>query len=481
MAAELVTLALRGGSNRGRYGFEGAARHINCYLEIIGEEGKAGEAIYAADGWVNFATLLNGEDVRATLTVGATLYVVAGRRVYAVDLSGTATDLGAIAIDGFVTMAHNRKSPNPEIAIVCNGLYYLVTGNTMVQVSDADLPAPIAVFEVDGYFIFIISDGRFFISELNDGLTITALDFAKAEALSDPLVMGATRGRDVVLLGSRSVEFWQNTGGADFPFARQQSVNIGCLAAGSVAEVTAVINGSTVDSIAWAATDEQGGYLGVMLLAGYGGQKISTHQVDRDIQSEPTPSAIRSFTWSRKGHVFYAIVGTSWTHVYNTVTGKWHERRSYGLERWRASCHAKLGSMDIFGDYETNKLYRMTDTAYDEAGEPLVMEIITPAMHAFPARLQFHELYVDAVPGVGLNSSTEALADPQLMISWSDDGGNHWSTERQESLGRQGERLKRVVTRRLGTARSRAFKLACSAAVVRGIMQARVSVERLAS
>lgn len=67
------------------------------------------------------------------------------------------------------------------------------------------------------------------------------------------------------------------------------------------------------------------------------------------------------------------------------------------------------------------------------------------------------------------------------MIDWTDDGGNHFSTQRSVSLGRQGERLKGVVIRRLGVARSRVFRLSCSAAVVRGIMQARVLVERLAA
>jgi hypothetical protein len=475
----LVPLALGSGSNVARHGFEGAARHINCHLEQIGEEGKHGEAIYAVDGWRAFATLVNGADVRAMLTVGSTLYAVAGRLVYAVDLSGTATHLGTIAVDGLVTMAANRKAPNPQIAIVCGGLYYLVENNILTQVNDADLPAPVAVLEADGYFIFIIQDGRFFISEINDGLTITALDFAKAEALSDPLVMGATRGRDICLFGTRSLEFWQNTGGADFPFSRVNAANIGCLAAGSVAEVTAVINGATVDSIAWAATDEQGGYLGVMLLNGYAGLKISTHQVDRDIQSEPSPAAIRAFTWSRKGHVFYAITGTGFTHVYNTVTGRWHERASYGLSRWRASCHAKLAGMDLFGDYDANRIYRMTDEDHDEAGEPLVMTVQTPPIHAFPGRLQFHELHVDVVPGVGRNSSDPAQADPKLMIDWSDDGGHHWSTQRQESLGAEGERLKRVVSRRMGVARSRTYRLSCSAAVVRGLMNAQINIERL--
>jgi hypothetical protein len=348
--AQLVPLALGTTSKRSRYGQEGDARHLNVYVEQIGEEGKTPWVIYADDPVVSFATLVNGSDIRAMLPVGSTLYVVSGRNVYAVDGSGTAQLLGTIATDGHVTMASNRRQPNPQIAIVCGGLYYLITNNNLQLVSDEHLPPPLMVFERDGYFIFPVLDGRVFFSGINDGANIDGLDFFSAESRSDQNVTGATRGSDNIIFGRQSMEFWPNTGDADSVFTRQQSVNIGCYAAGSVAEITAVINGATVDSIAWAATDEQGAYLGVMLLNGYAGQKISNEDCDRDIQNDPSPQNIRAYSWSDKGHVFYEISGTGYTWIYDTTKGTWHEGRSYGLERRRFSCYARFAGKHIFGD-----------------------------------------------------------------------------------------------------------------------------------
>ena len=474
--AQLVPIALASSSNRTRYGHEGAARLINTYVEQIGEEGKQPWVIYGCDPVSTFGVMTNGDDIRAMLPVGSSLYVVAGRNVYAVDGSGTGQLLGSLATDGFVTMAANRRQPNPQIAIVWGGLYYLITNNNLSLVSDADLPPPLMVFERDGYFIFPILDGRVFFSGINDGANIDGLDFFSAESRSDQNVMGATRGSDNIIFGRQSMEFWTNVGDADSVFARQQSLNIGCYAAGSVAEITAVINGATVDSNIWAATDEQGAPIGVFLLNGYAGQKISNPQVDRDVQNEPFPQNIRAYSWSDKGHVFYEISGTSWTHCYDTVTGTWHDGQSYGLERRRFSSYARFAGKHIFGDYDTNRLYAKNEAGSGEAGEPLVCTIQTPPVHATPYKVQHHELHIDVTVNDNAPWGTE---NPVLMVDWSDDGGFNWSTQRLLDVGRQGNRTRRIVTRRLGTARSRTYRISWNDVRIKGVGNAQISMDQL--
>lgn len=473
-----VPISLTTSSNRTRYGNEGAARLVNCYLEQVGAEAKAPEVIYGADGVVPFASAQNGDDIRAALPVGSTLYVVSGRNVYAVDGSGTDQLLGTLATDGFVTMAANRRQPNRQIGIVCGGLYYVVENNILTLVSDPDLPPPLCVFERDGYFIFPIANGRFYFSGINDATAIDGLDFSTAESRSDPNVMGATRGTDNIIFGTQSMEFWSNVGDADSVFQRQQSMNIGCYAAGSVCEITAVINGATIDSIAWAATDEQGAPIGVYLLNGYAGQKISTHAVDRSIQNDPTPANIRSYSWSDKGHVFYEISGTGYTHVYDTVTGKWHDGESYGRTRRKFSCYARFNGKHIFGDFETNQLYAKSETATDEAGEALIVTIDTPPVQSGGKRVQHHAFEIDVIVN---DNAPWASPNPVLSISWSDDGGHNFSTERQVEIGQQGNRTRRQIIRRLGVARSRTYRVRWNDPRIKGVGSAMGEVEELAS
>ena len=46
-------------------------------------------------------------------------------------------------------------------------------------------------------------------------------------------------------------------------------------------------------------------------------------------------------------HTYYCITGSSFTWVYDTVTDAWHERASYGLDRWRAVCGTTFGTTNI--------------------------------------------------------------------------------------------------------------------------------------
>lgn len=457
-------------SNPGRDGAISAARLINCYVEDVGDEGKLKLPLYACDGFTSFATVTDGGVTRALLSFSDTAaYGVSGQRIFKVSSAGTVTDLAAFATSGLVTMARNRKEPNAQIAVCSSDGLVRVIANDVV--STPTLPSGstfIAVAALDGYFIFVDANGEWFITAIDD-TTIDELDFAKAESNPDGLIRGAVRGRDLVLFGQRSIEFWQNTGATDFPFERTATTSIGCYAAGSVREVTAVIGGNTADSIAFAATDSQGAFIGVYLLDGYGASKISTHAVDRAIRLEGTNTAnIKSFTWAIDGHVFYCITGSTFSWAYDTVTGQWHERASSALSRWRINEAMTFAGKTIVGDYSLGLLYEMSPTvvssaesvisietsrdngdsyttarsktisgtnlkqrfkwmrlgqskedgkllrititnAINENGTGVSMTVIPPHIHAWPQPVNISALYVDVVPGSSSTSRPKAI------------------------------------------------------------------------
>lgn len=460
----ITPISLGTGSNQARFGHAGAARHINCYIEPLGTDAKAPQLIVAHDGLTSFSTLTDN-GVRGAIEVGAYLWVVSGRRVYRVDQAGTATSIGGIPTTGPVYMVRNRRTI-PQIAILSSGLLYVIDTSTSVMtlVSDADLPPGSSMTVLDGYGIIPVSNGRWFITGLDNFTTIDALDFGTADSNPDEIVRAATREGEVVLFGSRSTEWWRDTGDVDFPFAngRVSIAELGCLAAGSV---------STVErTLAWIAHDGT-----VRLMSGYDGQRISNHAVERDIASV-SPETISSTSWAARGHSFYAISSDSWTHVWNKTTGMWSERKSYGQNRWKGSLVTKFGTSWIVGDAATNKLYTMSPDATVEGDDPLVMTVRTPQVHASPNRLQFGALFIDVIPGVGLNTTTPADLDPEIMVRWSDNGGQTWSAESRAPLGRLGDSIRRVVLRRLGvtSTHGRTFEFSISAGVAKGLIGASV-------
>jgi hypothetical protein len=461
-----IAFDLGTGSNAAEDGHAGACRHVNCHVEELGEDAKGIKAIVSSDGFVNFATLANSGAVRATFAVTANLLlVVAGRLLFSVDQTGTATVVGGIPSDGHVSMARNREAPDPTVAIVCDGLVWYYKAGVLTQNTDPDLPPPVSVTGVDGYFSFQAADGRNFASGLDDP-DVNALSFASAEAKADPGIVNWTRGRDLMLGGTETIEAWDNQGNDPYPFVRTTIVTraedgkfIGVLAPGGVSEGFFVGSDKTV-----------------RMLQGYQARRISTHAVERAIADDPSPFSISVATWDSRGHTHYAISGTSWTWVYNSTTGKWYERESYGLTRWKVATAVQFGDKVILGDYAEGKLYRLDHGTYTEAGGHLISTIQTPPVHGFPYGFKHTALYLDVVPAVG----TLTTPHPMLMLDWSDDGGRRsWSAQRMIDLGGPSQALKRVKVTRLGVSRSRTYRLSMSADARRCFISAGVEVEKL--
>lgn len=463
----IVPLALPSGSSPARHGHAGATRLVNCYREDVGEEGKAGFNIHACDGFDLFATGGTASQVRAIFALSeAEAYAKIGREIVRVDQAGALTTIGGVPADGLCTFARNRAAV-PDTVLVSDGLVYKIKAGVLSQISDPDLPPATSVCQVSGYFVFQLSDGRMFASELDD-INVLPADFAAAASNPDGGLRCFARGSDLISFGTRSLEFWTDQGNEGFPFGLVTSRSVGLLSARAVTDVD--------QTVAFVAHDHT-----VRILSGYDPVVISGHDITRLIRGEADPSVITCFSWTSDGHTFLCVSGSTWSKVYDLATKRWHDRESYGLTRWRVGCATRFGNVTLFGDYANGKIYRLNPDTYTEAGAHLIMTAQLPPAHGFPYRIQNNTLYVDIVPGVGLVSATESVANPQLMMDYSDDGGANWSTQRMAPIGRAGDRLRRVQFNRLGVSRGRIYRLSISAAVARSLVSVSLDMEKLAA
>jgi len=445
---ELIPISLPSAQNQSRSGLVASTTLVNCYRESEGPDAKNQFSLVAVNGWSTWATLTGASGgVRRMINLDSELLAVAGRQLYTVMPDQSVTLVGGVVSDGLVTMARNRQSPDPQCVIVSDGLWYIYQGGTLTAGNDPDLESPIYVTQKDGYFVFLALSGKFTISGI-DETTIDGLDFATAQTSADQGVALATRGTDLLIFGSRSTEFWINTGAADFPFELQAYRGYGCYSAGSVAEITALIDGRMVDSVVWAATDEHGKFTGVYLLAGYEANKISTYEIDRAIEAETAPEDMRGFSWSENGHVFYTITGTNFSYTFDTVEKTWHTRRSQTYSYWRASCHETFAGLTLFGDNVSDGsgayIYESDIDTYLAGSDSIQMEVQVPIVHAWPYELSLNRVALDAVTGVGLNSTDDDLANPEVVFDVSRDGGANFGTERHRNVGAQGQTQRRI-------------------------------------
>lgn len=462
MPTKPLNLGVR--SNPGRYPSAGAARLINAYAEEAGSEGVMQWPIWCADGLVAFSTLSGTGGVRALIELDGYLYVVAGRVIYRLDQTGTATILGGMASDGHVGIARNRKA-TPQIAICCDGLTMIVEGGTVTQVTDPDLSPAIDVCHIDGYFIYLSANGKLTSSNIDEGSAIEAADFAEAEGNPDGGSRVIANGRDLLVFGPKSLEVWQNVGNPDFPFGRSAVVERGLIAPGAV-----TLAG---DAVAFIDQDRI-----VRVLDGYTPKRISTHAIERIIEDEPTLSTITATSWTRQGHTFVCFSGTTFSIVYDMTTGLWHERASYGLDRWKVSFVEEFNGQLIAGHYNQSKLYTMSPDVYDEDGDALIWTVQAPAVHAYPNRVRVNRLDLRLVPGVGINSTDDWNENPSVMLDWADDGTT-FGNQTSANLGVMGDSQATVAFRRLGTTKphGRTYRISMSADVVKGIMGASIDYE----
>lgn len=459
-------------SNPGRYGGDGGGRLINCFAEFAGQKAKTPFPIYPIPGLANLATLTNGGACRGAISFDPYGYIVSGVRVFKVDSGGSFTSIGVFPGNTPVFMARNRKSPDAQVALVADGLRYLIEADVVSSIADTDLPNANSVTAIGGYFVWSIEDGRFFISSIDEGTTIDALDFSSAEANPDGLLVAEARAQEVIMFGNKSIEFWAFTGAAAFPFERNTAAtlqNLGLLCQHSVRDLN--------DVKFFVASDGT-----VRMLSGYQPIRISTPAVERDIDAADK-SAIRGMAYSIRGRQVYVLSCPSWTWVYDGAAPQgqnWHERQSYDENRWRGSVFVDIDGTRVVGDFESNAIYTLDPDTYTEAGTHLVMTVRTGPQHAYPTEFVVNRVFLDTIPGTGLNSSDEHLSDPKVMMRYSRDGGKTWSNERTASVGQIGEYKRRVKWERLGQTKEDGimFEFSMSAAVARGITNAAMDVEQ---
>lgn len=473
-----ISLGIR--SNPARNRQAGYAQLINCFAEETQQDGKTVWTIYSTEGLTAFGSALAGGGVRAGISIGPAAYVVVGRNIYRVSPSGAATLIGGIPTDGPVYMERNRRIPT-QIGIVSDGIYVVIDtlANSVTEISDPDLPSPISISTLDGYGILPVVGASYMLTGIDDFTTIDGLDEGTAEAYPDEILRSMTLEREAIFLKETSIEWHQNTGDPDFPFERVHALELGCLAGDSAAKVDT----PSRKTIIWVAPDHT-----VRMMNGYSGEVISTNEIEemiKDLDDAGNADQLKGFAWAYAGRFYYCLTCNTWTRVWDSKNpSNWHARRSYELDRWRISTVFKFGNKIIAGDYETGQLYTMSNKVFTENGTHLVSDIITPTIHAFPHKLKFNALYIDAATGVGLNSTDEHARDPKLLVSWSDDGGHSWSVERERTLGTTAEFRRVKPVRRMGrskNAKGRIYRFRISAPVERVMMSASIDFSQLSA
>lgn len=425
------------------------ARLINAIVEKLGTEQVI---VKRAPGLSLYSSSVGSfTHCRGMIELNAsTAFVVYDEAVEMISVSSGSpvhTVMGTLPGSSLVTLAKNNAT-TPDV-VVCspdNGTYVLSTTGEPTEYPDADLGFPNSVCFLDGYFFFSYRTGQCIASGLND-TTINPLDSVVMESNSGGLYRVVPFNESLYLCGPDGMEQWVNTANpTGFPFSRTAVIPSGLLAPRAISGFE---NGFT-RSLIYVGTTNM-----VYQLNGVTPVRISTHDIERDIQNLSDKTTLRCFVAMNNGHAFWVMKSPDWTWVFDLLTNSWQERQSYTSSRWRAESSAYVFGDWLLGDETNGKLYRPDNAAYVEDTEPLVFDVTSLPVDDFPQRQTVARADFALASGTGVaTGSADNVVDPSVFISWSDDSGATYGTPVERKLGQQGEYGNRIYINRCGRTRA---------------------------
>jgi hypothetical protein len=455
-------------------------RTVNWYPERI--ESGTGAAQYALYPVNGFQTVVTGlaSPGRGSLSVqGVPIgnstsgepYFVSGGTLYQYPSTVLATGIENVAGNP-VTMATNGNGGHQIlIGADTTTYYYDINSGAFASVGNG-----YSVDYLAGYGLRLNTfNNQFSFSGSFDFSTWDPLDVVEREDSSDHWIRLIVYHNEVWLFGGSKTSVYYLSDNPDIPF---QPITSAFMQMGILAPNSACI----VDSqLMWLGRGEDGE--GVVFKAnGYNAERISTHAVEYAIQSAQFGVTARAegWTYQQNGHVFYAltlpsdvasgVVGSTW--IYDSTEGLWSER---GL--WNG---LQFQEMDTRGYFWGKSLSRSTGTVYapvfDQRSafasldtDGVGMRRLRRAPHINQAQLRTRythlRLLMETGLGLGNVASTATGYDPQITLSWSDDGGQTWGSSYPISAGKVGEFSTLVDFRQLGQGRDRVFEVVVSAPV----------------
>jgi len=349
---------------------------------------------------------------------------------------------------------------------------YKIATQTLTQSADPAFLGSNTIAEIDGWFIFQQPGTQKFYTSPVYWNGVTAMDgtyYALKDNAPDNIVAIIENNRQLWLIGEATTEPWYNAGGTYMPFSRLQGglMQVGCAAAQTVAR--------TGPNLIWLARSERGENY-VLMTNGYNWQSISTPAIAYALTQYPVTSDARAYIYTEEGHEFYVLIfpTADVTWVYDISTGQWHQRASFdpttGLfHRQRVQTLISFAGMRIGGDFTNGQIYWQTRSAYSDGTYPLVC--VRRAPHVWDKndrnRVIQSRLQLDFFPGVGLSNGQGKT--PQVMLRWSNDGGQTFGNEHWTTIGAIGATKNRAIWRRLGAARDRVYEVRISDPVKRDV------------
>lgn len=422
----------------------------NFYAEAV--DTQAAKSAYVLHGFPGMVLFGNAAGIsRGMFEHNGVLYRVVGTTLYSVGPSGAHTSLGTVP--GTARCIFDGISSN--VVLATQGKAYQYNGSTVAEITDSDLETPNGVTHLNNQIIYDGDGGRFGVSDVGDATSINGLNYASAESRPDDLVRAYAFDQILYLFGSESLELWWNDGAGSPPFSRIEGAvhSVGLAALHSVS--------SNDRAVYWLADDSH-----VYRAVGQSIEQVSNTSMHREVSALATISNAIGYTLDFQNQRFYCLVlpGADKAFLFSENNSEWYSWSSDG-GRTFANSHAYVYRKHLVEDYRNGNLYELDVDTYTDNGVAQIRirdtgPINGELLGAAGRRIEMAAFELDMETGQGTLAGQGI--NPQVALSFSDDGGKTFGTERWAEIGASGEFQHKVRWTGLGSFFERVIRIRIS-------------------
>ena len=409
-------------------------------IPVPKENGISSGYLRPADGIELFGS---GPGVdRGGINWNGSYFRVMGTKLVKILSNGTHIEIGDVGGSEQVTFDYSFD----YLAVASDGSLYLYDNTTLQKVVDPDLGYVKDVIWVDGYFM--TTDGDYIVvTELGDPFSVNPLKYGSSEVNPDKINAILKLRNEAYVINRYTIEVFDNTGGANFPFQR---INGAQIERGSIGTHTACIFANNIAFIGGALNESNSIWLG----NNGGTTKISTREIDQILQeyTEDQLSKVVVETKLDKSNQHLFIHLPDKTIVFDAFASQaigqpiWFILSSslVGTSKYRARNFVYCYDKWLCADPTSTKHGILVDNVSSHYGDVVGWEFGTQIVYNSGNGAIFHEIELIALTGrvqLGLN--------PTIWTSWSEDGET-FSQEFAIQAGKIGQRNIRLSWIRQG-------------------------------
>lgn len=354
------------------------------------------------------------------------LYHVVDQTLYSVSNTGVYTSIGSITGTQRCVFS-NSIVGSSNVMVIAAGTVYTYDGTTLTAsaiTADSVTYLNSKSIYPNGGFTYAVSGASGPTSIVGSG---------SAESKGDNLLRPYAFNQWCYMFGAETIEPFYDDGTANFARIDNAIMQKGLGGFYTIANTDAAMYFLADDSNVYQIIQSQL-------------TKISPSSIVNSIKDSNKDTAT-AYTISQNGIDYYILwFASGLTYAYAEQLGEWFNLSS-GVddEPYLASSYARVYGLDVCADYRTADTVTLNMDDYDDLGETIQRVRVLPPFTSVDAglpygkRLLMSKIKFALQTGVGI--VTGQGSDPQIMVQYSLDGGETWSTERWIEIGRMGKYL----------------------------------------